>query len=275
MKMLFKNLMIQFVLISAACTTSNRVNVPTAPTTARNEKTRTQPENNTTDNGSGRVEITDNRQSSIPVKLEERVFRRYAIDTSKMKYMFTYLEVSMNGDISFANGNATIQLTNLPSGRSGNLTLELLEGTASKFKGSLADQVMQPGVNQLSMSLKPVDASANIDVNIGNGSGSGTGGSTGGGTGGSSTDPNALTYSRDIKSILDNNCSECHHTGGRSPDFSSFPFGGNSADQNAVVSKLINVSSGSGASMPPSPRSKLSTTDLDKITLWKSQGLNP
>ena len=47
-----------------------------------------------------------------------------------------------------------------------------------------------------------------------------------------------LTYSRDIKPLLDLRCVECHHDGARRPDLSRFPFR-TVVDQEAIVRKIL------------------------------------
>ena len=82
-----------------------------------------------------------------------------------------------------------------------------------------------------------------------------------------------LTYQANIKPILDSNCAECHHRGGREPNLDSFPFTMSGiSDQVVIADKILQAS---GGRMPPSPRTKLSDTERSTIEQWKNQGLEP
>jgi len=86
----------------------------------------------------------------------------------------------------------------------------------------------------------------------------------------------ALTYQANVKPILDQNCSECHHPGGRSPTLTSFPFYSPSTwDQGLIVERLLLQTDQTTGHMPPGHRPKVSATDRATIQAWKDQGLAP
>jgi mono/diheme cytochrome c family protein len=88
-----------------------------------------------------------------------------------------------------------------------------------------------------------------------------------------------LTYSHDVKPILDGNCVECHTQGGKDPDLSQFPFRSTKlGDLSAIVAKILEMTQpqgGAPAKMPPGSRAKLDSGQIDTITAWRDQGMNP
>jgi mono/diheme cytochrome c family protein len=86
-----------------------------------------------------------------------------------------------------------------------------------------------------------------------------------------------LTYTRDIKPLLDAHCVECHHDGGRHPDLSVFPFraegSGDTGEQ--IVQKILEKVDTAAPKMPPGVRKKLSRDEVARIRTWLEQGLNP
>ncbi len=113
------------------------------------------------------------------------------------------------------------------------------------------------------------------------GSGAASGSATGTGSGGPATgsgaasgsasstqpaDPNAYSYAREIKPLMDQYCSECHHAG-KSLDLSSAPSAA------AKIDKVIDAAA--GGTMPPAPRDKMPADAVEKIRKWKAHGLVP
>lgn len=87
---------------------------------------------------------------------------------------------------------------------------------------------------------------------------------------------NDVTYSEDVKPILDNACVECHHTGGRSPDLSALPFvSARGEDEEAIVTRILNFVSETEPRMPPGRRTKLTATQVNMIRTWQEQGRQP
>jgi cytochrome c553 len=83
-----------------------------------------------------------------------------------------------------------------------------------------------------------------------------------------------VTYSRDIKPILDAGCVECHHEGARGPNLSRFPFVlGDENDQDAIVGKILQKVDAAEPTMPPGARPKLTPAQVGLIKAWRGQGL--
>ena len=84
-------------------------------------------------------------------------------------------------------------------------------------------------------------------------------------------DPMAkVTYDADIKSIIDNNCIQCHGnppTQGAPSSFTTFTQVKNGV--NNIISRIKSTSN----RMPPSPNSPLSQAQIDLIEKWKDDGL--
>ena len=88
--------------------------------------------------------------------------------------------------------------------------------------------------------------------------------------------PGGVTYSRDIRPILDRNCTECHTGGIRGTDLSRFPFPSkHNLDQMTIVSIILAKTRGTSASMPPGVRPRLTDSEVQKIQAWKDGGLKP
>lgn len=82
-------------------------------------------------------------------------------------------------------------------------------------------------------------------------------------------DPNTLTFSRDVRPILETHCTECHDQG-RAFNFTSLPL--SPAGASVTVDLILAAAT---SAMPPAPRDRMPAMDLDTIRLWKEQGLYP
>lgn len=93
---------------------------------------------------------------------------------------------------------------------------------------------------------------------------------------GTAASAGAVTYTGQVKTILDGHCLECHHRGGRSPILAAFPFtAGEDRTQEAIVDQIITEILPSSARMPPGARQKLSSAEIQTIKDWRAQGLRP
>ena len=231
----------------------------------------------------------------LPVTLYEKMFAASNLNTQNMGWRFSYLSVQRDGSLNFTNGAAQIMIDKLPSGQAGDLKLEILEAGTVRYEGILRNQVLNAGTNNLTITLVPVGGTADvlIQINIGNGSpqnpistpvpsptpmASPVPGPTPiaapNTTPGTTVTPGmGLTWSKDIKKIMDRACVECHAAGGRSPNLSTWPLGTAEATS-AIIDRVIAVS-GVGGTMPPAPRDKISAAELDLIRKWKAEGLKP
>ena len=89
-----------------------------------------------------------------------------------------------------------------------------------------------------------------------------------------------VSYSREVKPILEQHCVECHHDGARQPYLNNFPFSAAAEDpsQEAIVQKMllyVQPQSGQAPRMPPGARPKLNPTEIEVLNEWLSQGLKP
>ncbi len=85
-----------------------------------------------------------------------------------------------------------------------------------------------------------------------------------------------ITYQINIKPILDAHCVECHHAGGRGPDFSRFPFASSTTtDQYEIVKRILLKADPASGSMPPGVRTKFSSFEIQMFNYWRDQGLRP
>ena len=222
------------------------------------------------------------QQGSLPIQLEEAKLKSYVVSTASLTYKVSFLERSENGDIKFESGVASINFDKLTPGKKGDLQLDILEGGVLKLQGIIKDLTLRSGVNQAAMSLKPVggtDASATIGITIAP--------STSGavvppptipgtqpppvvpGTQPPPTgNPTADGFDKKVKAIMVTHCSECHHAG-KALDLTRSDITAQNID------RVIDQLSGSSPKMPPAPRDRVSSGDLDKIKAWKSTGLKP
>jgi hypothetical protein len=84
-----------------------------------------------------------------------------------------------------------------------------------------------------------------------------------------------ITYSQNVKPILDLHCVECH-TAGSILDLTSFPFTSNTIlDQTKIVDKMLAKLDSIPPQMPPGHRPKLSVSEVSTIQQWRDQGLAP
>jgi hypothetical protein len=99
-----------------------------------------------------------------------------------------------------------------------------------------------------------------------------TGGTTGGGTTGGTTgtpNPNAPSFARDVKPILESYCLECH-SGGVAPILVALPF--SPGDTAQVTARILATMT---TTMPPAPRDKAPATAVQMITRWRDGGYAP
>lgn len=83
------------------------------------------------------------------------------------------------------------------------------------------------------------------------------------------TDPNAISFQRDVLPLMETYCAECHHPG-RQPDLSAMPL--DRAAREVLAERII---ARGETNMPPAPRDQLTTSELDLIRRWKNEGANP
>jgi mono/diheme cytochrome c family protein len=84
-----------------------------------------------------------------------------------------------------------------------------------------------------------------------------------------------ITYSQDVKPILDSNCIECHSPGA-SLDLSQFPFVSSTMpDQTTIVNAMLAKVNANPPQMPPGNRPPLSSDDINTIQQWLNEGLAP
>jgi hypothetical protein len=241
----------------------------------------------------------DENEGKVPVTLYEKAFAANNLNTQNMGWKFSYLSVQREGTLNFTNGRAEILIDKLPKGQAGDLKLEILEAGVVRYEGILRNQVLSAGTNNLTINLVPVGGTAELMIQITVGDGNGTpqvpapitspvpGPSPGVSpivTGpGVLPSPNTttnpapntslgLTWSKDVKKIIDRSCVECHGAGGRAPNLATWPFGTTEASA-AIVDRVIAVSV--GGTMPPAPRDRLSAAEIDTIRRWKSEGMKP
>ena len=81
-----------------------------------------------------------------------------------------------------------------------------------------------------------------------------------------------VTYTDDVKVILDKYCVECHDSIAHDPDFSRYPFPSESyLSQFAIGDKLLYVVS--AQVMPPGIRPKLKPNEVAVIQNWIEGGM--
>ncbi len=104
------------------------------------------------------------------------------------------------------------------------------------------------------------DTTSNTDNGTGNNTDNGTNTDTGTGTA-------KITYTNDIQSIINANCTSCHNSSMESPSLTTY-----TQVKNATSSgKLLCTIQASGCKVMP-PSGKMSQANIDLILLWKSQG---
>jgi hypothetical protein len=240
-----------------------------------------------------------NSNPSLPIVLDEAALKKaYAdIDTSKMSYSFEYLTTKSLGTVKFENGKAHLEFKDLKAGEKGDLSFTLLEANVPRLRGEQKDVVLNKGKNQLSLVLKAVggqdgdstELTINVEVNP-----SDVTPNDGGDikpdptptpvpkpdptpkpdpkpdTGDSlPNDPIALSFSRSIKPIMVKHCTECHHQGGQTPDLTS------KTAFEAQFDKILGRIEGAGLPMPPLPRDRMKSSEIETLRSWKSQGFKP
>lgn len=235
-----------------------------------------------------------NNNPSLPIVLDEAALKKaYAnIDTSNMSYSFEYLSKKAVGTVKFENSKAVLEFKDLEAGKKGDLSFTLLENNVPRLRGEQKDVTLSKGKNQISLVLKSVgtqdsgatELTINVEVTP---DPVPTPTPTPGpiptptpipdptpdpkpDTGGSiPSDPNALTFSRSIKPMMMKHCSECHHQGGQIPDLTS------KAAFETQFDKILGRIEGAGQPMPPLPRDRMKSPEIETLRSWKSQGFKP
>ena len=86
----------------------------------------------------------------------------------------------------------------------------------------------------------------------------------------------AVTYSQDVKPILDAHCIECHDGVSHDPDLTTFPFSSATLPtQQAVADEILQKTGGASPEMPPGNRPKLSAGEVATIQQWRNGGMQP
>ena len=84
----------------------------------------------------------------------------------------------------------------------------------------------------------------------------------------------AVTYTQQVKPILDAHCVECHSSRAEL-NLASFPFTGAPGEQPAIVGRLLTKVGAKPPVMPPGNRPKLTTSQVGVIRSWLEGGLLP
>jgi hypothetical protein len=236
-----------------------------------------------------------NNNTTLPIVLDEAALKKaYAnIDTSKMSYSFEYLTTKSLGAVVFKDGKAQLEFKDLKAGEKGDLSFTLLEAGVARLRGEQKDVILTKGKNQISLVLKSVggqDSNATeltINVEVSPSDIASPQPDSGGGgiikpdptpkpdpkpdTGGSiiPSDPSALTFSRSIKPIMMKHCAECHHQGGHTPDLTT------KAAFETQFDKILGRIEGAGQPMPPLPRDRMKSPEIETLRSWKAQGFKP
>ena len=155
------------------------------------------------------------------------------------------------------------------------------QGSASSGKGKKPSGAVDDPTD-------PTDREDPSTGDTGNGNGAGTGNGDAGTAankldGGASGDagptipsnPNGLSFQRDIRPLTERYCTECHHAGGQLFDLTQYPFvaGASQGDQANVADRAI--ASLTVGSMPPAPRDKAAADFAAKLRQWRADGMNP
>jgi hypothetical protein len=205
-------------------------------------------------------------QSTLPLVFEKRSFAPYARDLENLKYKFSYLAKKEEGDLTFTDNKAKLNIKGLKHGEKGSLILEIYEGVVLKLKGELKDLELKQGSNAVKIILNPVDSgSTDLTINVtleeedpdsGNDTGDG---------------PTQLTYV-DVKSIIERKCVRCHTGSAVKPELGIYPYSSEAQENSRIVDAVIRTSK--SGSMPKSGE-KVTTQEVAKIEKWKQDGLKP
>jgi hypothetical protein len=284
------------IVLLTACNSNRR-----QPLIQEGPKTGQNPGTDTTISGDKEQKLPSDDSSnnpSLPIVLDEAALKKaYAsIDTSKMSYSFEYLATKSVGTVKFENGKAHLEFKDLKAGEKGDLSFTLLESNVPKLRGEQKDVVLSKGKNQITLVLKSVgsqdgnatELTINVEVNPSDVAPikpdptptpkpdptstpkpdptSTPKPDTGGGL---PIDPNALSFASAIKPIMMKHCAECHHQGGHTPDLTS------KGAFETQFDKILGRIEGAGQPMPPLPRDRMKSEEIQTLRSWKSQGLKP
>lgn len=111
-------------------------------------------------------QLNQSGSGSIAATLYEASLKNdFNVDTANLNYRFSYLGKSDSGSVRFVNGSARIGLSGLQPNQSGTVILEIYEGQTLRLKGETANVSLQPGANNLSMTLRLVQPPQNPNGN--------------------------------------------------------------------------------------------------------------
>lgn len=127
----------------------------------------------------GPGDVTNPGSGDTPISVNVDLTKQYLtskvanLDLNNLTYKFAYLTKTQSDKILFdAAGKATLTFASLPANQAGTVSLEILEGTTVKLRGTADNVTLKVGqANKIPLELKPVDAG-------GSGGGGGGGGTT-------------------------------------------------------------------------------------------------
>lgn len=198
-------------------------------------------------------------QSEFGVELdEEQLVAVFAVNTEALSYKFTYMEVLKNGPIEFNEQKAKLVFSALPTGKTGNLTLEILEAGVPKLRGTQAGVTLQAGSNQVRLVLNGVNG-GQIQPEP-------------------SPENPSVTYAT-VKPILDNKCVRCHSATGSAKGnvlFDTFPFTITNKtrfpDMPTLMRKVVQTVEMPNATMPQG-NPGLPQSEVNQLKAWIAAGL--
>lgn len=200
------------VSLLCSCISHSKVDVPTPSPAVGNKY-------ETPKGGAGNSDDkTGEQNASVVAEIAESEVARYFAPGAALEYKFTYLTSVASGVMQFNNGTASISVPGLPSGKAGDISLEISENKVVKLRAIKKNVTLTIGTNRITLTLEEVSGGVGdnksdliIDVQIAGSTGGNTTGGTGTGGGTGSGAPNFESIRAiAIKSCADANCHPTH-----------------------------------------------------------------
>ena len=99
---------------------------------------------------------SEDDSASVITEIPESELVKYMDPKAKLEFKFNYAGIEKAGDITFADGKARIEITQLPINKVSKMVMQLFENGVMKLEGTKENVTLRAGANSEALSLKVV-----------------------------------------------------------------------------------------------------------------------